>query len=149
MTEISLQNVGTKLDTVDTNANNYSHPTGNGNNHVPSDGSSGQFLGYSSAGTAAWVASPSASTTYYAVGTYLFGFHLQNNGTISGGATKAGSTLMPAGLGWASGDGNERSVNGGVWHGVESAPSGTWRFMSSMTTNISGRYPGGLWLRIS
>ncbi len=90
------------------------------------------------------------STTYYAVGTYLFGFHLQNNGTISGGGTKAGSTLRPAGLGWNTGsDGNERSVNGGVWHGVESAPAGTWRFMSSMTTNISGRYPGGVWVGIS
>jgi hypothetical protein len=90
------------------------------------------------------------STSYGAVGTYIFGYHLQNNGTISGGATKAGSTLRPAGLGWnTGGDGNERSVNGGVWHGVESAPSGTWRFMSSMTTNISGRYPGGIWVRIS
>jgi hypothetical protein len=90
------------------------------------------------------------STAYGAVGTYIFAYHLQNNGTISGGGTKSGSTLRPAGLGWnTGGDGNERSVNGGVWHGVESAPSGTWRFMSSMTTNISGRYPGGIWVRIS
>ncbi len=39
-------------------ANNYSHPTGNGNNHIPSGGSSGQILQYSSAGTAAWAAAP-------------------------------------------------------------------------------------------
>ena len=43
------------------NANNYSHPTGNGNNHVPSGGSSGQFLKYSSAGVATW-ATPSYTT---------------------------------------------------------------------------------------
>ena len=34
--------------------NNYSHPTGNGNKHIPKDGASGNFLKYSSAGTAAW-----------------------------------------------------------------------------------------------
>ena len=45
---------GTKLDTIATNANNYVHPTGNGNNHIPSGGSSQQFLKYSSAGTAVW-----------------------------------------------------------------------------------------------
>ena len=46
---------GSKLDGIATSANNYSHPTGNGNNHVPSGGSSGQILGYSSAGTAQWI----------------------------------------------------------------------------------------------
>jgi hypothetical protein len=45
---------GSKLDGIATSANNYSHPTGNGNNHIPSGGSSGQVLGYSSAGTAQW-----------------------------------------------------------------------------------------------
>jgi len=43
-----------KLDGIATSANNYSHPTGNGNNHIPSGGASGQILGYSSAGTAQW-----------------------------------------------------------------------------------------------
>jgi hypothetical protein len=55
------------VDTNFTNLNNdkletsaaYSHPTGNGNNHIPSDGSSGQILGYASAGTAQWQAAPS------------------------------------------------------------------------------------------
>lgn len=45
---------GSKLDGIASGANNYSHPTGNGNNHIPSGGSSGQILQYSSAGTAAW-----------------------------------------------------------------------------------------------
>jgi len=34
----------------------YTHPTSDGNKHVPSGGSSGQFLKYSSAGTATWAA---------------------------------------------------------------------------------------------
>lgn len=48
-------------------ANKYTHPTGNGNNHIPSDGKSGEYLKYSSSGTATWaspasnVASPSAA----------------------------------------------------------------------------------------
>ena len=45
---------GSKLDGVASSANNYSHPTGNGNNHIPSGGSADQILKYSSAGTAAW-----------------------------------------------------------------------------------------------
>ena len=45
---------GSKLDGVATNANNYSHPTGNGNNHIPSGGSTDQILKYASAGTAQW-----------------------------------------------------------------------------------------------
>lgn len=44
----------TKLNGIASGANNYSHPTGNGNNHIPKDGSSGQYLKYSSTGTAQW-----------------------------------------------------------------------------------------------
>lgn len=40
----------------------YTHPTGAGNNHIPSGGSSGQFLGWDSAGTAKWVANPNTDT---------------------------------------------------------------------------------------
>jgi hypothetical protein len=36
------------------NANNYSHPTGAGNNHIPSGGASGKFLKWSSSGVATW-----------------------------------------------------------------------------------------------
>jgi hypothetical protein len=48
-----------------TNANNYSHPTGAGNKHIPSGGSAGQFLKYSSSGTAVWA---SDNNTTYSVG---------------------------------------------------------------------------------
>ena len=43
-----------KLDGIAENANNYQHPTGNGNNHIPANGAAGQVLGYNAAGTAAW-----------------------------------------------------------------------------------------------
>tara|TARA_Y100000592_G_scaffold101019_1_gene184601 strand:+ start:11906 stop:21766 length:9861 start_codon:yes stop_codon:yes gene_type:complete len=45
----------------DANWNNYVHPTGAGYNHIPSGGSAGQFLKYSSNGTATW-ATPSYTT---------------------------------------------------------------------------------------
>lgn len=51
----------TKLKGVAENANNYVHPTGNGNNHIPQGGAEGQFLGYSAAGTAKWVNAPTSS----------------------------------------------------------------------------------------
>lgn len=38
--------------------NQYVHPTGTGYNHVPSGGSAGQFLGWSSDGSAAWTNNP-------------------------------------------------------------------------------------------
>lgn len=44
-----------------TQVNVYTHPTTAGNKHIPSGGSSGQFLGYDSAGTAKWVDNPVGS----------------------------------------------------------------------------------------
>lgn len=52
----------TKLDGVATGANNYSHPTSSGNKHIPSGGSSGQFLKWSADGTATWASDN--NTTY-------------------------------------------------------------------------------------
>tara|TARA_R100001510_G_scaffold16376_1_gene13802 strand:+ start:1580 stop:5845 length:4266 start_codon:yes stop_codon:yes gene_type:complete len=50
-----LQTDGTKLDTIDTNANAYVHPTNAGNKHIPAAGATGQVLQYAgSAGTAQW-----------------------------------------------------------------------------------------------
>ena len=40
----------------------YTHPTTAGNKHIPSGGSSGQFLGWDSAGTAKWVNNPNSDT---------------------------------------------------------------------------------------
>ncbi|MBO7712203.1 MAG: hypothetical protein J6S85_01710 [Methanobrevibacter sp.] len=44
----------TKLNGIESSANNYVHPTTAGNKHIPSGGSSGQYLKYSSSGTATW-----------------------------------------------------------------------------------------------
>ena len=40
----------------------YTHPTTAGNKHIPSGGSSGQFLGWDSTGTAKWVDNPNEDT---------------------------------------------------------------------------------------
>ena len=55
----------TKLNGIAASANNYVHPTSAGNVHIPSGGSSGQFLKYDSAGTAVWAAD---NDTTYSVG---------------------------------------------------------------------------------
>jgi len=46
----------TKLDGIAAGANNYVHPTTDGNIHVPAGGAANQILKYSAAGTAAWTA---------------------------------------------------------------------------------------------
>ena len=40
----------------------YTHPTTAGNKHIPSGGSSGQFLGWNSDGTAKWVSNPNTDS---------------------------------------------------------------------------------------
>ena len=126
-----------------TNANNYSHPTGNGNNHVPSNGSSGQFLGYSSAGTAAWVASPTPSTTAGAVGTYLWAYYKVVGGYTSFGSTYAGSSIYSTGTGTYPYSGQAYGDNRGG-----SQQSGTWRSMGDGSGGAS-RYGTTLFCRIS
>lgn len=53
-----------KLSGIANNANNYVHPTTSGNKHIPSGGSSGQFLKWSSDGTAAWSADNNTTYTF-------------------------------------------------------------------------------------
>ena len=55
----------TKLNGIATSANNYSHPTGAGDKHIPTGGATGQFLKYSASGTAVWAAD---NDTTYSVG---------------------------------------------------------------------------------
>ena len=45
----------TKLAGMETGANKYIHPSSSGNKHIPSGGSAGQILRWSSAGTAEWI----------------------------------------------------------------------------------------------
>lgn len=53
----------TKLNGVAENANNYVHPSGSGNKHIPTGGSSGQVLVWSADGTAVWGSVPAAAST--------------------------------------------------------------------------------------
>lgn len=59
--ESSSTNGKIKINGVDTTV--YTHPSSAGNKHIPSGGSSGQFLKYSSAGTAAWASLPAATSS--------------------------------------------------------------------------------------
>ena len=51
-----------KLDGIAANANNYVHPTTDGNKHIPSGGAAGEMLIWSAAGTAAWTGVISCGT---------------------------------------------------------------------------------------
>lgn len=57
-----------KLNGIATGANNYSHPTGAGSNHIPTGGAAGQYLKWSSSGVAVWAAD---NNTTYGVATTL------------------------------------------------------------------------------
>lgn len=54
-----------KLSGIEDNANNYVHPTTSGNKHIPSGGTDGQLLSYSSDGTAQWSDSTSKLDTKF------------------------------------------------------------------------------------
>ena len=75
----------------------YTHPTTSGNKHIPSGGSTGQFLKWSADGTATWAADN--NTTYSAgTGLSLSGttFNHSNSvtsGTVGTSAATSGSTL--------------------------------------------------------
>ena len=69
---ISNGNTVTTQDTV------YTHPTGAGNKHIPSGGSSGEFLKYSSSGTAVWA---SDNDTVYTHPTSAGNKHIPSGGS--------------------------------------------------------------------
>lgn len=75
------------ISSTDTNTT-YTHPTTSGNKHIPSGGSSGQFLKWSSDGTATWA---SDNNTTYSAGTgiSLSGTTFSNSGvrSIASGST--------------------------------------------------------------
>ena len=51
-----------KLDGIAASANNYTHPTGAGNNHIPTGGATNQYLKYSASGVATWAAGDAGPT---------------------------------------------------------------------------------------
>jgi len=142
----------TKLNGIATSANNYSHPSGAGNKHIPSGGASGQFLKYSSSGTAVW-SDPSGGASI------IFSDNSWTNTTattVSGG-TNGIWLYSKAGTG---GNGNNTSgygtltINGAGSHGVNhvirssnnqySAQMGGGYQTTGSPTSIS--HVGGWWV---
>lgn len=79
-------------------------------------------------------ATPTGSTAYQAVGTYLMAVRISGS-DIAAGATAAGSSIQPA-----------YSVSStGAWTANGSSPSGTWRNMSGLASN--GPQSANLWVR--
>lgn len=89
-----------------------------------------------------------ASTSYNAVGTYVWGGRQTNN--ITEGSTYAGSTIYPAGAIRFSNDGADGWGAFYVTRGG-SHLSGTWRAMGRMQVSAAGSTDMStlLWVRIS
>ena len=130
----------TKLNGIATGANDYVHPTSAGNKHIPSGGSSGQVLGYSSSGTATWTdPAGGASLTFTNAGTWVSstsfttfsggtnGIFFQADGFSSGGnqnANRARQTINANGNGtWFQIDGTNIK-KGGENHYIQAGNGG-------------------------
>ena len=77
-TRVSLGGSVTTPNTV------YTHPTSSGNKHIPSGGTSGQFLGWSADGTAKWVSNPNTDTATTQSGHYTPSTSASTIGATSG-----------------------------------------------------------------
>ena len=105
---------GTEFSSTDTV---YTHPASAGNKHVPTGGSSGEFLKYSSNGTAVW-ATPSYTTntnTTYTAGTgmTLSGTTFNCDITDTNTTYTAGSNMSLSGTEFSSTDTNTTYSAGG------------------------------------
>jgi len=85
---VTISNTVTDTDTV------YTHPTTAGNKHVPTGGSSGQFLKYDSSGTAVWAAD---NDTVYTHPTGDGNIHVPAYGSSTSGQllTSTGTSSTP------------------------------------------------------
>ena len=102
------------------------HPTGAGNNHIPTAGAAGQFLKYSASGTAVWAAD---NNTTYGVGD-------------SGLTEKNFTTALKNKL-----DGITAGANVNTWRGIDDTPvngqtaesiSSNWAYDHNAATSIHG-----------
>lgn len=110
-----------KLNGIAANANNYVHPSTAGNKHIPSGGSSGQILRWSSDGTAVW--GTDNNTTYSNM-----------SGASSSAAGKAG--LVPAPSAGAS---NRYLRSDGTWQ-VPPDTNTTYSIGNETTAGITKLY---------
>lgn len=92
--ESSTTNGNIKIDGTETTV--YTHPTTSGNKHIPSGGSSGQFLGWDSDGTAKWVSNPANAVTPQGLG---FGYAASTtNSSAAFSAAVTGFSLKQNGI---------------------------------------------------
>ena len=77
----------TPKDSAEQSVTVYTHPTGSGNNHIPTGGSSGQYLGWNSDGAAKWINLPTALKNPNAITIQAEGTTLEN-GVYDGSAAK-------------------------------------------------------------
>jgi len=134
---------GTKLDTVATSSNNYVHPTGAGNNHIPTGGAADQVLTYSSSGVAAWadagggasasadlyIANPSSATSPTAAGT--------NSIAIGSQAACAGENAFSIGL-------QARSATESIGLGFQTHADGLRSIAIGHGTDVDGEFALGI-----
>ena len=106
---------------------------------VSSVGTSGQVLTSNGAGALPTFqdAASGGSTTYGAVGTYVFAYFVADNG-ITAGSTIAGSSLEPAGIYNSSGTIADDAVAAAEFTKGGSALSGTWRAMGQSNATSFG-----------
>jgi hypothetical protein len=85
----------------------YTHPTSAGNKHVPTGGSSGQFLKYSSSGTAVWAADNNTDTnTTYSAGSNMSLSGTTFSATDTNTTYSAGSNMSLSGTTFSATDTN-------------------------------------------
>ena len=83
-----------KLDGVESNANNYTHPTTSGNKHIPSGGEEKQILRFDSNGTAKWDNEIDAYTKSESRQVFANAFVGEKSGTVVSLPDVAESTLL-------------------------------------------------------
>ena len=83
-----------KLDGVESNANNYTHPTTSGNKHIPSGGVDKQILRFDSDGTAKWDNEIDAYTKSDSRQAFANAFVGEKSGTVVSLPDVAESTLL-------------------------------------------------------
>ena len=133
--------------------NNYSHPTGAGNNHIPSGGTTNQFLKWSSSGVATW-AYDNTGVFSITAGYGLGGGTINGVGTITHSIATGFSHIPPYGstgyflqysgsgqAAWVSGVAIAEAARTDM--GVAPGPSGTpgltdVNFTSTLKTKLDG-----------
>ena len=149
-TNITISEEGV-IDATDTDTV-YTHPTSAGNKHIPTGGAAGQFLKYSSSGTATW-ATPSYTTNTdtqlsdaYVIGLFSGGTNVSiaADGTISSTDTDTVYTHP-------TGAGNKHIPTGGAaGQFLKYSSSGTAVWATpSYTTNTNTTYSAGSGLDLS